>query len=326
TLRRFSEAWNMAVTVSFRRNDLFPNDHPLFAGELGVANSDEQLMAFSSSDLIVAVGTRLGDITTQGFSFPTPPRSRQPLIHVHASQRVLGALFACEVAIPADPITFLQQLLDRNGRAPAGRDVWNVRLSENRRQVAHWSPRHARDGVPMNNVIHRVGQLLPADAIVATDAGIHAGGVYRYIAYSASRRLLAPVSGSMGYGMPAGVAAALRYPGRKVVVFVGDGGFLMTGSELATAVQHRLPVCVVLSNNRSYGSVRVWQERDYPGRLVGTDLHNPDFAALANAYGARGYRIDSNDDIDRVLEPALAEPGPTLIEVRSSLEVNFPKR
>lgn len=324
-LERFAQAWRVPVCTSFRRMDLFPNDHELYAGPLTIDVPQDQRAALENADLVIAVGTRLGDFTTLGYRFPRSPQPRQPLIHVHAAPRVVGAQFATELGVLADPLEFLAALAGRPpGPVTRGRLAWIETLAAIQRRLATWEARRADDGVVHNNVVAALEALLPPDAIVTTDAGTHAGGAYRYLRYSRGRRLIAPLSGSMGCGVPAGVAAALRYPGRRVLTFVGDGGFLMTGAELLTAIQRRLPLCVVLGNNNSYASVRLFQEKAYPGRVVGTALTNPDFVHLAAAFGCAALRIEREEEIDSVLRQALACDGPAVVEVKTSLKAILP--
>jgi acetolactate synthase-1/2/3 large subunit len=287
-LLRFAERFRCPVAASFRRHDLFPNDHPLYAGDLGLANPARQMEAFHGADLVLALGTRLGDITTQNYTFPTPPRPRQKLIHACADAAVLGTRFAADIALACDVRLLLADLLAADAPPmPSGRTAWAERLAALRREIA------ARvEDAAMERLVAEIARRLPADAIVTADAGSFARPLYRSVPFRPPQRLLAPISGAMGFGVPAAVAAALRHPGRRVVCFVGDGGFLMTGSELAVALERRLDLTIVLSNNGGYGSIRIHQERHYPGRLSGTTLVNPDFRQIAAAYGAAYHRID----------------------------------
>jgi acetolactate synthase-1/2/3 large subunit len=282
----FAERFACPVAVSFRRHDLFPNDHPLYAGDLGLSNPAPQMEAFHSADLVLALGTRLGDITTQGYSFPVLPRPRQPLVHVCADPAVLGTHYAADLAL-ACAVPVLLRALVPAAPPPSERSAWAERLVGLRRKIA------ARVEDPaMDRLAREIAARLEPDAIVTADAGSFARPLYRSIPYRPPQRLLAPISGAMGFGIPAAVAAALRHPGRQVVAFVGDGGFLMTGSELAVALERRLRLTVVLSNNGSYGSIRIHQQRRYPGRIAGTDLVNPDFRKIAEAYSCAYHRVD----------------------------------
>jgi len=291
-LRQVAEAWEVSVAVSFRQQDLFDNAHPLFAGHLGYMLPKPQVALYQESDLILAVGTRLGDVTTQGYVIPTAPQPRQKLIHVYDDPRVLGANFATDLAIAADPKHFLAALL-REAPPPARRHApWNERLNRQWRDMATWKPAAAKDGVVFGNVIAALARRCGEDAAFAIDAGNFSGWLSRYFPFRASQRLLGPISGAMGFGVPAAVAAALRLK-RRIVCLVGDGGMLMTGNELAVAVQHELPLVIIVSNNGSYGTIRLHQEKAFPGRRIATDLANPDFARLGEAFGALGLKIEA---------------------------------
>lgn len=320
-LLAFAERWNVPVAVSFRRQDLFPNAHPLYAGDLGLANPKQQIAAFQDSDLILALGTRLGDITTQNYSFPDYPRPRQALVHCHDDSRIIGQHFIADVGIAASPKALAEALAD--GTALPARD-WSGMVRALYEDYATWTVKTAPDGVVFGNVVHALNEVLEEDGIVVADAGTLSSHVYRHVPFRHPQRLLAPISGAMGYGVPGAVAAALRHPGRQVICLVGDGGFMMTGSEFMTAVARQLPLLILLSNNSSYASIRIHQERHYPGRVVATDLVNPDFAALARAYGAAGYSIEREEDIRPVLREAVQATGPRLVEVKASLETYLP--
>ena len=320
-LLAFAERWNVPVAVSFRRQDLFPNAHPLYAGDLGLANPKQQIATFQDSDLILALGTRLGDITTQNYSFPDYPRPRQALVHCHDDSRIIGQHFIADVGIAASPKALAEALAD--GTSLPARD-WSGKVRALYEAYATWTVKTAPDGVVFGNVVHALNEVLEEDGIVVADAGTLSSHVYRHVPFRYPQRLLAPISGAMGYGVPGAVAAALRHPGRQVVCLVGDGGFMMTGSEFMTAVARKLPLLILLSNNSSYASIRIHQERHYPGRVVATDLVNPDFAALARAYGAAGYSIEREEDIRPVLREAVQATGPRLVEVKASLETYLP--
>lgn len=319
-LRAFAEAWRLPVAVSFRRQDLFPNDHALYAGDLGLRNPDAQRAAFAESDLVLALGTRLTDITTQGWSWPA---AGQRLVHVCAEPRFLGWLFPAEMALAADAPALIAALASEDPAAPAARAAWNARLRAIHVADTGVRPGSHNDGVAFAEVARRIGELAAPDAIVTLDAGTFGAPFYRKVPWRPPQRLLAPVSGAMGFGVPAGVAAALRHPGRQVIATVGDGGALMTGGEFAVAVARGLPLKLLLSDNGSYASIRIHQERAHPGRVSGTTLANPDFAAWCAAFGAPVTRIDSDADMP-TLAAALAAPGPAAIVVRTSLSAVLP--
>ena len=318
-LHRATEAWGVPVALSFRQQDLFDNAHPLYAGHLGYMLPKDQVALYQESDLVLAVGTRLGDVTTQGYVFPTAPRPKQRLVHVYDDPEVLGAVFATDLAVVAEPVAFLRAFAERVASKPGRFAAWAERLHRVPAGMARWEPKEAADGVVFGAVIDGLRRKLGDDAVFVNDAGNFSGWLGRYFPFKPSHRLLGPVSGAMGFGVPGAVAAARRL-GRRVITLVGDGGFLMTGNELATAIQYRLPVTVIVANNNSYGTIRLHQEKWFPGRTIATELRNPDFARMAEAFGAKAFRIDRNADIDAALEGALAADGPSLIEVRTSLE------
>ena len=320
-LLAFAERWQVPVAVSFRRQDLFPNAHPLYAGDMGLSNPAAQRDAFARADLVVALGTRLGDITTQGYSFPAPG---QKLVHVCADASWLGWRFPAEHALAAHAMPTVQALADRNAGAPASRAGWCAELRGLQTADAAWAPRSAPDGVVFPNLIAALGPRLADNAIVTLDAGTFGAPFYRKIAWKPGQTLMAPISGAMGYGMPAAVAAALRCPDRPVICAVGDGGFLMTGGELAVAAARNAPLKVLLSENGSYASIRIHQERAHPGRVSGTDLVNPDLAAIGAAYGYPVMVVREESEIPALLE-ALVAPGPLFAIVHSSLSAVLPQ-
>jgi acetolactate synthase-1/2/3 large subunit len=320
-LLAFAERWQVPVAVSFRRQDLFPNAHPLYAGDMGLANPVAQRDAFGRADLVIALGTRLGDITTQGYSFPGP---HQRLVHIVPDASWLGWRFNTELALAAHALPTLAALAHRNAAAPPARAAWNAGLRALQCADAAWTPRIADDGVVFPNLVAALGPRLPPDAIVTLDAGTFGAPFYRKIAWLPGQRLLAPIAGSMGYGMPAAVAAALRHPGRLVICALGDGGFLMTGSELAVAAARGAQIKVLLSENGSYASIRIHQERAHPGRVSGTDLVNPDLAMMGAAYGYPVMVVREEAELPALIA-ALVAPGPLFAVVHSSLRAVLPK-
>jgi len=318
-LQRAAEAWGVPVALSFRQQDLFDNEHPLYAGHLGYMLPKDQVALYNESDLVLAVGTRLGDVTTQGYVFPTAPRPSQRLIHVYDDTAVLGAVYSPDLAVFAQPVAFLAGFAERADSKPRRWPAWAERLHRVPAGMARWEPEEAPDGVVFGAVIQGLRRRLGPDAVFVNDAGNFSGWLGRYFPFKPTQRLLGPVSGAMGFGVPGAVAAARRL-NRRVITLVGDGGFLMTGNELATAIQYRLPVTVIVANNNSYGTIRLHQEKWFPGRSIATDLKNPDFARLAEAFGAKAFRIEREADIDAALEGALAADGASLVEVRTSLE------
>jgi acetolactate synthase-1/2/3 large subunit len=309
--------------VSFRRQDLFANVDRLYAGDMGLANPPRQMAVLQEADLLVVLGARLSDVTTQGYAFPRPVRPQMRLTHVHPESAVIGTHFAADLAIACDPQTLIEAL-GRPPAPPAGsRDAWIERLKAEQRCLAEARARPVDDGVPFEAVVDVVGRHLPEDAIVAVDAGAFGAPIYRLVPFAPPQRLLAPISGAMGFGVPAAVAAALREPRRPVICFVGDGGFLMTGNELAVALERKLPLKVILSENRTYASIRIQQEQAYPGRPSGTDLTNPDFELIARAFGFAVTRIAAPQELERL--PGILElPGAQFVVVETSLQAVLP--
>ena len=308
--------------MSFRRQDLFDNAHRLYAGDMGLANPASQMAVLHEADLLLVLGARLSDVTTQGYSFPDLARRQMRLAHVHADPAAIGTHFAADLGIACAPGALLTCL----GPPPepaAARDGWIARLGAERRRIA--APRRfdVSDGVAFEDVVALVGRHSPPDAILTLDAGTFAAPAYRIIPFAPPQRLLAPIAGSMGFGVPAAVAAALRAPDRTVVCMVGDGGFLMTGNELAVAIERRLRLKVIVSVNGSYGSIRIHQERDYPGRSTGTSFANPDFELIGRAFGFSVSRIRTGADL-ALLPERLRSPEPEFIVVDTSLAAVLP--
>jgi acetolactate synthase I/II/III large subunit len=315
--RFFLERWELPTVVSFRNHDLFPNTHRLYAGELGLANLPDQMAALHECDLLLVLGAQLSDITTQGFTFPRPVRT-QMLVPVHPDPSVIGAHFATDLAIACNAQAFMRAI-GRPHTVVASRGAWIERLKAEQRKTAQARRFEVYDGVPFESVVEIIGRHLPSDAIVTLDAGTFAAPAYRLIPFAPPQRLLAPASGAMGFGVPAAVAAALRMPQRRVICLVGDGGFLMTGNELAVARDRGLALKTVLSENGMYGSIRLHQEREYPGRVIGTSFANPDFELFGRAFGCNVTRIRARDDLAS-LPQILARPALELVVVDTSLE------
>jgi len=324
-LAAVAEAWQLPVAASFRRHDLFDGTDRKFIGDLGIQHTPRQMEAIRESDVVLAVGTRLGDLTTQGYTFPESPFPERKLIHVLADAKVIGLDFRPDVAASCDAAAFLRALAAASPEVQPGREGWIDWLRTERLAIAAWQTQTAPDGVVFGNVVVEVVKRLARDAIVTLDAGLSAAMFYKHFPVRAPQKLVASITGVMGMGVPGAVSIAMRCPGRQVVCAVGDGSFLMTGNELALAVERRLPVRFILASNKSYGSIRLNQEREYPGHNVGTDLAVPEFAALAEAFGARGFVIRSDADIAPMLDAAFAVDGPSLVEVKTSLSSILPK-
>ncbi|MBW6495586.1 MAG: hypothetical protein K0B16_13710 [Burkholderiaceae bacterium] len=323
-LQRSAEVLRLPVVLTFKRQDQFPNAHQLYGGHLGFKIAPDQVALYEEADLVLAIGTRLGEVSTQGYRFPHAPDPRQTLVHVHDDPQVPGRVIAAHHPVLADPVAFLAELaaIDAGTVLPAvsgARDDWIKRIHGYVSALRPWQP-PADGSLDMGAVVAALDEGLDEDAVLITDAGNFSGWLHRHFAFSGHHRLVGAIGGAMGLAMPAAVATGLLYPQRQVVTMIGDGGFLMTGAELATAIQYGVPVKVFVCNNASYGTIRMHQERSYPGRNHGTDLHNPDFAALARAYGATGLRIASLAEALPITREALACPGPVVVEVMCALE------
>ncbi len=293
-LARFAAAWELPVAVSFRRQDRIDNDHPCYAGDLGVGMNPALGRRLAGADVVLALGTRLGDAATAGFTLLDPARPGPRIVHIHPDPDEIGRLWRADPGI-ALPAPAMAAALAR-APAPAARP-WADATRAARAEYEAWQePRETPGALKLERVIAWLAANLPPEAIVTNGAGNYAAFLHRYYRYRRTGTQLAPTSGSMGYGFPAAVAAALAHPGRTVVCLAGDGCFQMTLNEMSTAVQHGAAPVVIVANNGRYGTIRMHQERHYPGRVSGTDLANPDYAALARAYGGHGERVAADAD------------------------------
>jgi len=323
-LQRAAERLMLPVVVSNKHQDLIDNRHPLYGGHLHIATQGWQRELFAATDLLLAVGSRLDAVTTQGHMLPAAPIPGQPLVHVYPDPQRLGQASQPTYAICCDPVAFLNLLAREADRHPAvpvtERRDWIERLRDAETRNSTWSPLPSPgDGLPFGAVVAALGTLADENAVITVDAGNFTSWVHRYYRFAEGGTLLGMGCGAMGFGVPSGLAAALRYPTRQVITFVGDGGFLMTGTELATAVRHHARLVIIIADNGSYGTIRQHQERAYPGRVMATDLHNPDFAALASAYGGYGMAVEDESELIPVLKAALSCDGPVVVSVRTSL-------
>lgn len=325
TLVQISDALRLPVATSFRRQSLFPDTHDHYAGDIGVA-CEPALVAFvRESDLLVLIGGRFSEMPSQGWSLMNIPTPEQKLVHVHPGAEELGRLYQADIAINASPTAFVsawKSRLDRtapayfsSGEASASRRRRETLIAKRRAERTLWStPEPARDDrFDTATAILEIGHQLPPDTMVTNGAGNYATWVHRYHSYTVFGSQLAPTSGSMGYGVPAAVAAARVNPSRRVVAFAGDGCFLMNGQEFATAVQYELPIVVIIIDNGMYGTIRMHQEKQYPARVSGTSLRNPDFAAYASAFGGHGERVETNAAFGPALARALASGKPSIL-------------
>jgi len=324
-LRAFVQHWQLPTMVSFRRHDIFPNDDPLFVGDLGLSNPAAQMATLQQSDFILALGTRLGDITTQNFQFPRYGQASQTLLHCYPDSRIVNWDTVADYPLVCDPISLVRALTQANATQPSNaRQEWLKELRGHSQPYAAWPSRAAKKGVNFTDIVRAIAEHASLSTTVCLDAGTFAAPVYRHFNFKAGQRLMAPLAGAMGYGTPAALACALREPERTTVCIVGDGGFLMTGNEMILAVERKLPIVFIVSNNSSYGSIRLHQERGYPARVSGTTLFNPDFYTLAASFGMKAARIQDQSEIQAVISAALDLREPILIEVNTSLDAILP--
>ncbi len=324
-LQEFAESWQLPVGCAFRFQDLFDNRHPLYAGDVGIAINPKLAQRVKDADLIIAVGPRLGEMTTGGYSLLQAPRPAQTLVHIHAGAEELGRVYAADQMINASMSCAAQALASLQAPEAVAWSAWAQQANadyEGNLQPQAVSP------LDMAEVVKTLGRRLPEGTVFTNGAGNYSGWLHRFHRYTGLQRYgrsqLAPTSGAMGYGLPAAVAASLLQQERWVVNIAGDGDFLMNGQELATATGYgaRRLICVVVDNG-TYGTIRMHQEREYPGRVSGSDLYNPDFAALALAYGWRSARVERTEDFEPALQAAMdAEGQPTLIHLRLSSDVS----
>ena len=324
-LAAFVHHWQLPTMVSFRRHDIFDNDDAFFVGDLGLSNPAAQMATLQTSDFILALGTRLGDITTQNYQFPAYAQTSQTFLHCYPDSRVVSWDTVADYPLVCDPIALVKAFTQ--APAPtisAARVNWLKALREHSESWAAWPARQAKAGVNFTEVVRALKAYAPPDTTICLDAGTFAAPVYRHFTFTTGQRLMAPLAGAMGYGTPAAVACALREPTRTTICIVGDGGFLMTGNEMILAVERKLPIIFIVSNNASYGSIRLHQERGYPGRVSGTSLFNPDFYELARSFGMASARITHKEEIATVIQAAFQSNAPILLEVNTSLDAILP--
>ena len=312
-LRRFAERSELPVACAFRHQDLLDNRHPNYAGDVGIGINPKLGARVRDADVLLVIGERLGEMTTSGYTLLEVPAPKQTLIHVHPGAGELGRVYQPALAIAATPGAFLRAIDAQAARPPDGRAA---AASAHADYEAWRAPRPVPGDVDLWRIVHWLDERLPADAVLASGAGNYTTWMHRAFRYGGGRTQLAPYSGSMGYGVPAAVAAKAAQPGRVVLSWNGDGCFLMNGQELATAVQYDLAIVFVVIDNGMYGTIRMHQERTYPGRVSGTDLVNPDFAALARAYGAHGETVAATAEFAPAFERALATRKPALLHVK----------
>ena len=312
-LQKWIEANGLPVGTSFRCQDLFDNRSDNYAGDVGIGINPKLAERVKNADVLLVIGARLGEMTTSAYSLLDAPVPKQTLIHVHAGAEELGRVYRPAVAINSGYPQFVEAL----ERLKFDKAAWRNDVQALRANYLEWTtPRPMPGNVQYGELIKWLSDRLPADTIVAGGAGNFAGWLHRHFRYKGFRTQLGPTNGSMGYGFPAALGAKLADPKRPVIAFCGDGDFLMNGQELATAVQYGANFVALVVNNGLYGTIRMHQEREYPGRVYGTDLRNPDFAAYARAFGAHGETVERTADFAPAFERAYNAGKPALIELR----------
>ncbi len=320
----FAQRFGVSLVTSFRREDYVDNLHPNYAGHANLGMNPELARRIRSADLLLAFGTRLGDVATGHYTLVDVPRPKQMLIHVHASAEELGRVYQPDLVICASSSACARALAGRSPRRPVSADRRRAVEAAHRDYLAWSEPGTETRGRALADSVAWLSRELPPASTITNGAGNFSIWVHRFFRYRRFGAQLAPTSGSMGYGLPAAIAARLAYPDRDVVCFAGDGGLLMTGQELATLAHYGLKIIVVVVNNGTYGSIRMHQERHYPGRRSGTDLTNPDFVAFARAFGFSGCRVESFAEFQAAFEAARRGESSAVIEMVMSADVLKP--
>jgi acetolactate synthase-1/2/3 large subunit len=321
-LQRFAENWKLPVGNAFRFQDTFDNHHPLYAGDVGIGINPKLAARVKESDLVIAIGPRLGEMTTSGYTLLAPPKPKQKLVHIHASAEELNRVYQADLAINATMNAAARSLEVLTAPPEIAWTAWTEAVHAE--YEANLVPQALPGDIDMPAIVGIAKKHLPEDAVLTNGAGNFASWVHRFFKHhglaKGFKTQLAPTVGAMGYGVPAGIAANIL-SGRTAFTIAGDGDFLMNGQELATAAQYGAKSVIVLLNNGMYGTIRMHQEREYPEHVHGTQLANPDFAALARAYGWAGVRITKTEQFESEFVAALERKQGTLIEVMLDPEV-----
>lgn len=323
-LTEFATRTGCPVATQLRRQDRFPPDHPHYAGDLAVGANPRLVAYAKSADLILLLGGRLSEMPSQGYTLIGIPQPDQTLIHIHPCPEELGRVYRPDLAFATTPRAFLAAATEAAITCPP-RAAW---VAQGRQAFTDWTdtPTVVPGDFNLGQVMVALRDVLPPDAILCNGAGNYAIWLHRYHRYRQFGTQLAPTSGSMGYGLPAAVAAQRLNPGRRVVALAGDGCFMMTCQEFATAVQYGLPVIVLVIDNAMYGTIRMHQEREYPGRVVATDLRNPDFAAMARSFGGHGETVTTTDGFLPAFHRAVASGLPAILHCLTDPEALTPGR
>jgi acetolactate synthase-1/2/3 large subunit len=314
-LGRFAERFALPVATTFRRGYLFDALHPCYAGDMGIGPNPKLLARVKGADLVLLIGGRLSEMSTQGYTLFDIPEPQMKLVHVHPGAEELGRVYHPHLAINAAPTAFCSAL---EGLQPPNEIAWQGEAATAHADYLAWSEKATPQpgGVNLGEILVWLRENLAPEDIITNGAGNFAGWIHRFYRFRKYATHIGPTSGSMGYGFPAALAMKTLHPERKVVCIAGDGDFLMTGQDFATAVQYKLPVIVVVADNGLYGTIRMHQERDYPGRVVATELKNPDFVAYAMAFGGYGALVEKTADFPAAFAQAVATGKPSIIHLK----------
>ncbi|WP_377274939.1 thiamine pyrophosphate-binding protein [Rhizobium sp. R86522] len=324
-IQAFAEKFKLPVGCSFRRQMLFDHLHPSYAGDVGIGINPALAKEVKEADLLILLGGRFSEMPSSSYTLMDIPYPAQTLVHIHPDPSELGRVYRADLAICAAPEEFVAALASLD--APAA-PVWAERTVTMHAAYVAWStpPKAGPGAVQMGPIMEWIEANTPKDAIFTNGAGNYATWLHRFHRFQAFNTQAAPTSGSMGYGLPAAVAAKQLFPEREVICFAGDGCFMMHGQEFATAIRYDLPIITLVINNSMYGTIRMHQEREYPGRVSATDLTNPDFAALAKAYGGHGETVEKTEDFAPAFLRARASGKPSIIEIKLDPEAITPTK
>jgi acetolactate synthase-1/2/3 large subunit len=315
----FVKNFNLPVATTFRRQHLMDNRHDCYIGDLGTGMNPALAKTVKESDLIIAIGTRLGEIATGGYELIDPKKPEQKIIHIHKDPNELGHVYQPTLSVLSSTENILNQFIDLPKLV---NPEWSARTNEVRNNYLNWiTPKETPGPVKLEKIIEWLSNNLPEDSIITNGAGNYAAFLHRYFVFKEYPTAIGPTSGSMGYGFPASIAAKLRFPDKTVICMAGDGCFQMTLNEMSTAAHNKLAIIVIVVNNGKYATIRMHQEKHYPGRVSGTEIHNPDFAALAKAYGGFGVKVQKTEDFVAAYDQAVASGLLSVIELKIDDEV-----
>ena len=320
-LKAFAEAYQIPVATTFKHQQVFDNRSDLFAGHLGFKIPPAHLACLQKHDLLIALGTRLGDTPTQNYQLPRLPNPDAPIIHIAEDAQVIGRVFPTHLGIVSQPADFCHALAKHTTQKLESRAGWVKEIKGFMQQFRSYTPKTPGDGMDFSHVVGALSAQLGDEIVLTMDSGNFSSWVHLLWPFSGREQVLAAIGGAMGLGLPAGIAAALRSPEKPVISFVGDGGIMMTGNELSVAVARQAPVKLVIANNHSFGTIRLHQEKAYPERVSSTDLSNPDFTAWAQSFGAWAETLDRPENASDAVARFLAQKGPAVLNVLTSTEL-----